>query len=187
MKFVCSDGDEASRALLDVEPVRAAGHELVWYDGAPASAHEWISRLDGADGVVLMWRLPRGVLSAVPTVRVVSFAGSGAGSYVPLDEAERCGVTVCNVPHYGANAVAEHAFALAFALARRVCEGDALVRGGSWRPGELAGLELAGRRLAVVGARGGTRRAVRPARATLRRVGRRLAPRRPPARDGAVR
>jgi phosphoglycerate dehydrogenase-like enzyme len=151
MRFVCADGDEEARALLDVERARAAGHELVWHDGAPADEDEWVRRLDGADGVMLMWGLPRGVLPAVPTVRVVSFAGSGAASYVPLDEAERCGVTVCNVPSYGANAIAEHAFALAFALARRVCEGDALVRSGSWRPGALAGLELAGRRLGVVG------------------------------------
>jgi phosphoglycerate dehydrogenase-like enzyme len=152
MRFVCADGDDASRALLDVEPARAAGHELVWHDGAPVDADEWIGRLDGADGVMLMWGIPRGVLEAVPTVRVVSFAGSGAEGYVPLDEAEGCGVTVCNVPSYGANAVAEHAFALAFALARRVCEGDALVRRGGWRPGALGGLELTGRRLGVVGA-----------------------------------
>lgn len=102
MRFVCADGDEAARSLLDPEPARAAGHELVWHDGSPADRDEWIRRRDGADGVMLMWGIPRGVLSGVPSVRVVSFAGSGAGSYVPLDEAARCGVTVCNVQSYGA-------------------------------------------------------------------------------------
>jgi phosphoglycerate dehydrogenase-like enzyme len=91
------------------------------------------------------------VLSAAPSLRVLSFAGSGAGSYVPMREAERCGVLVCNVPSYGANAVAEHAIALAFALARRVCEGDQVVRGGHWGPGTLSGMELMNRRLGVVG------------------------------------
>jgi phosphoglycerate dehydrogenase-like enzyme len=151
MKFVCADGDEQSRALLDLGPVEEAGHELVWYDGQPAGDDEWRERLDRADGVLLMWGIPRGILSAVPSVRVVSFAGSGASTYIPMDEAEGRGITVCNVPSYGANAVAEHAFALAFALARRVCEGDALVRSGRWRPGALGGIELAGRRLGVVG------------------------------------
>jgi phosphoglycerate dehydrogenase-like enzyme len=152
MKFVCADGDEQSRALLDLDPVREAGHELVWHNGRPRDVEDWIGRLDEAEGVMLMWGLPGGVLTAVPSVRVVSFAGSGAGSYVPMDEADRRGVVVCNVPSYGANAVAEHAFALAFALARKVCEGDQLVRSGRWRPGALDGLELAGRRLGVVGA-----------------------------------
>jgi phosphoglycerate dehydrogenase-like enzyme len=152
MKFVCADGDEQARALLEEAPVRDAGHELVWFDGRPADESEWLDRLDGADGVMLMWDIPPGVLTAAESVCVVSFAGSGAGSYVPMDEANRRGVVVCNVPSYGANAVAEHAFALAFAVARKVCDGDRLVRTGRWRPGALGGVELAGRRLGVVGA-----------------------------------
>lgn len=152
MRFVCADGDEQFQALLDLTPVRAAGHELVWFNGRPNDVDEWRRRVGDAEGVMLMWDLPRGVLSAVPSVRVVSFAGSGAGSYVPVEEADQRGVVVCNVPSYGANAVAEHAFALAFALARKVCEGDRLVRSGNWRPGALGGDELAGRRLGVVGA-----------------------------------
>jgi phosphoglycerate dehydrogenase-like enzyme len=152
MKCVCADGNEQFQALLDLTPVRAAGHELVWFNGRPPDADEWRRRVDEAEGVMLMWDLPRGILSAVPSVRVVSFAGSGAGSYVPMEEADQRGVMVCNVPSYGANAVAEHAFALAFALARKVCEGDRLVRSGNWRPGALGGVELAGRRLGVVGA-----------------------------------
>jgi phosphoglycerate dehydrogenase-like enzyme len=152
MKFVCADGDERLRGALDLEPVHDRGHELVWHDGPPADDDEWVRRLDEANGVMLMWGLPRGILSAVPSIRVVSFAGSGAGSYVPMDEAEGRGVVVCNVPSYGANAVAEHAFALAFALARQIRAGDLLVRDGRWQPGALDGLELAGRQLGVVGA-----------------------------------
>ncbi|MFL6043098.1 MAG: 2-hydroxyacid dehydrogenase [Gaiellales bacterium] len=151
MKLVCVDGEEQFRAVLDLEPVRAAGHQLAWYDGTPSDADDWRRRLDGADGAMLMWGMPEGVLSSAPALRVVSFAGSGAASYVPMAEAERCGITVCNVPSYGANAIAEHAVAMAFALARRLCEGDALVRTGAWGPGALSGFELTGRRMGVVG------------------------------------
>src|SRR5439155_12885937 len=112
MRFVCADGEKQFKAVLDTEPVQSQGHELVWYDGPPEDVDEWRGRLDGAEGVMLMWGIPAGVLSAVPSLRVISFAGSGAASYVPLDEAARCGVTICNVPSYGANAVAEHALAL---------------------------------------------------------------------------
>jgi D-3-phosphoglycerate dehydrogenase len=67
-----------------------------------------------------------------------------------MDEARACGVAVCNVPIYGANAVAEHALALALAVARGVAAGDAAVRQGEWA--QARGLELGGRRLGVVGA-----------------------------------
>jgi phosphoglycerate dehydrogenase-like enzyme len=151
VRFVCVDGEEQFESVLDRGPLEASGHELVWYDGRPADLAEWHRRLDGADGVMLMWGMPEGVLPGAPSVRVVSFAGSGAGSYVPMEEARAAGVTVCNVPSYGANAVAEHAVALAFALARQLLEGDRLVRGGDWAPGVLTGVELSGRRLGVVG------------------------------------
>jgi phosphoglycerate dehydrogenase-like enzyme len=151
LRFVCVDGEEQFRAVLDETPLQQAGHELVWYDGRPGTAAEWRSRLDGADGAMLMWDMPEGVLEGAPSLRVISFAGSGAASYVPIAEAARFGVTVCNVPSYGANAIAEHAVALAFALARRLLEGDALVRGGDWGPGALSGVELRGRQLGVVG------------------------------------
>lgn len=151
VRFVCVDGEEQFESVLDKGPLEGSGHELVWYDGRPSDLEEWTRRLDGADGVMLMWGMPEGVLSAAPSVSVVSFAGSGAGSYVPMAEARACGVTVCNVPSYGANAVAEHALACAFALARQLRDGDRLVREGAWGPGALTGVELSGRRLGVVG------------------------------------
>jgi phosphoglycerate dehydrogenase-like enzyme len=153
VRLVCADGEPQYRRLLDpdqLERLEADRHELVWFDRVPDSADGWIERLDGADGVLLLWRLPPGVLRASPSVQVVSFVGTGVETYVDLDEARAAGVTVCNVPRYGANAVAEHALALILTVARRVSDGDRAVRGGAWEQAE--GLELRGRRLGVVGA-----------------------------------
>jgi phosphoglycerate dehydrogenase-like enzyme len=163
MRFVCPDGEPQFRGVL--EDLHAAGHELDWYNGPPRDRHEWDERLRRADGLLLMWSLPTGLLSIHRSVRVVSFAGTGVESYIDMDEARSCGVAVCNVPRYGANAIAEHAFALAFAVARRVVEGDRLVRAGAWGPGQTSGLELRGRRLGVVGAGPIGTRAVEIARA----------------------
>jgi phosphoglycerate dehydrogenase-like enzyme len=149
VRFVCADGEEQYRSLLHGADLGA--NELDWADGRPGDEREWSRRLLGAEGLLLLWGLPSGVLTASPHVRVVSFAGSGAGSYVDLDEAGSLGVTICNVPRYGANAVAEHAVALALAVARQIPLGDRLVRSGRWGPGEYAGLELRGGRLGVVG------------------------------------
>jgi phosphoglycerate dehydrogenase-like enzyme len=152
MRFVCADGEPQYRRLLTDAQLRqldAEGHELDWFDGAPDSVEGWVERLRGAGGLFLLWRLPPGVL-AETSLRVVSFAGTGVEMYVDLDEARAHGVTVCNVPHYGANAVAEHALALLLAVARVVPAGDLAVRAGSWSQTE--GVELRGRQLGVVGA-----------------------------------
>src|SRR5919108_3436368 len=153
VRLVCADGEPQYRRLLSEEQlarVEAEGHELAWFDGAPDSIDGWIERLRGAEGLLLLWRLPQGVLAASPSLRVVSFVGTGVETYVELDEARAAGLTVCNVPRYGANAVAEHALALVLAVARRVADGDRAVRAGAWEQTE--GLELRGRRLGVVGA-----------------------------------
>jgi phosphoglycerate dehydrogenase-like enzyme len=153
MRFVCADGEPQYRRLLgDDQLVRleADGHELAWFDDTPGSADGWVERLRGADGLLLLWRLPHGVLAASPSLQVISFVGTGAETYVDVDEVRAAGVTLCNVPQYGANAVAEHALALMLAVARRVPEGDRAVRAGSWEQTE--GLELRGRQLGVVGA-----------------------------------
>lgn len=154
MRIVCADGEPQYRRRLgrdQLDRLEAEGHELVWFDGAPDSVDGWIERLRGAEGLLLLWRLPAGVLSASPGVRVVSFVGTGVETYVEMDEARAAGVTVCNVPpDASANAVAEHALALMLAVARGLVDRDRAVRAGEWE--QIESLELRGRRLGVVGA-----------------------------------
>jgi phosphoglycerate dehydrogenase-like enzyme len=76
--------------------------------------------------------------------------GTGVSPSVDLTVAAQHAVAVCNVPAYGANSVAEHAIALAFAVARNIPQGDADIRQGRF-PVRF-GLELAGKTLGVVGA-----------------------------------
>ena len=65
------------------------------------------------------------------TCRVIVRSGIGVDS-VHLDTAARLGYTVANVPDYGTEAVAQHAFAMAMAGTRRIVEADTIVRGGGW-------------------------------------------------------
>ena len=84
-----------------------------------------------------------------PQVRRIVFMGTGAGTYVDLEQAHARGVRVDTISGYGDQAVAEHALALTFAAARQVARMDRDVRAGMWRP--LQGLQLAGRKVAVIG------------------------------------
>lgn len=153
-RIVCADGDEGYRALLGDELLNelgAAGVELVWHDGAPIDEASWLARIGDADGLLLLWTLPDDVLRASAALRVIAWVGSGVGTFINVPLATKCGVAVCNTPNYGANAVAEHALGLMFALARGTVAHDRALRAGGWPREEVLGFELAGKTLGVVG------------------------------------
>jgi D-3-phosphoglycerate dehydrogenase / 2-oxoglutarate reductase len=87
------------------------------------------------------------VLDAGP-LRVVVRFGSGTDN-VDLEAARRRGVRVAATPGANARSVAELAIGLLLALARHLVLHDRDVRSGSWS--RRTGMELAGRRLGVVG------------------------------------
>lgn len=150
--FVCPDGETRYRELLDaglIAQLEHEGHELRWFEPPPDSLEEYVRRVDGADGILLMYELPESVLEACPSVKAVFYAGTGYERFVPEKFAAAHDVVICNVPDYGANAIAEHTLALIFAAARQIPRGDRLIRGGVWH--DYEGRELRGSRLGVVG------------------------------------
>jgi glyoxylate reductase len=73
---------------------------------------------------------------------------------VDFEAAARHGVIVTNTPDVLTRAVAEHALALMLAAAKRIAEGDRLVRAGEWQGwsvNPIQTLELGGRTLGIVG------------------------------------
>jgi D-3-phosphoglycerate dehydrogenase len=114
---------------------------------------ELAARLDGArvalNGHI---RMDAATFAASPALRSVVFLGTGAASYIDLDDAAAAGITVRTVKGYGDRSIAEHSFALALAAARRVAAMDRDLRAGRWDP--LGGMELSGRCFGVIGAGG---------------------------------
>jgi phosphonate dehydrogenase len=102
--------------------------------------------------VTMADRVDRGMLERYPRLRVVSGALKGPDN-IDVDECTRRGVLVTVEPHLLTEPTAELAVALLLAVARRVREGDALVRNGDftgWRP-QLYGLGLTGTAVGIVG------------------------------------
>ena len=122
--------------------------------GRPGDPAAYLERLGDAAGVMLGWDLPVEVMRRAPRLEIVSYLGTGAANFVDLAEAVRLGITVCNTPGYGDNAVAEHALALLLALARRVPRLDRGLRQAGQRAEwgqSQPGFELRGRTLGLVG------------------------------------
>ncbi|MBT1169900.1 NAD(P)-dependent oxidoreductase [Bifidobacterium sp. SO4] len=84
-------------------------------------------------------------------VGCIVFSGTGVASYINLALARELGVRICNAVHYGDNAVAEHTFALLLELVRHVGELSRGVKSGVWANPHGDGLQLAGRRLGIIG------------------------------------
>ncbi|HET9595247.1 MAG TPA: D-glycerate dehydrogenase [Anaeromyxobacteraceae bacterium] len=104
-------------------------------------------------GVTYLDRIDGPLLDALPTVRHVASYGVGV-NHVDLDAARSRGVLVTNTPGVLTDATADMAMALLLAAARRVVEGDRVVRAGGWTeadPGWMLGTEVTGKTLGIVG------------------------------------
>ncbi len=117
-------------------------------------AHEFVSTLAPDVEVVspfIYSKLTADVLATLPKLKLVTTRSTGF-DHIDVAECARRGITVCNVPAYGENTVAEHTFALILALSRKVHEAFVRVRAGNYSLDGLRGFDLKGKTIGVVGA-----------------------------------
>ncbi len=146
----------SSSALpVDLRPLLGEASLEVPKEGQ-LSRGELLELLPKADGLIALLnvRVDSELLAAGKRLKIVANFAVGYDN-VDLAEATRRGVVVTNTPDVLTDATADFAFTLLLAAARRLGEGERLVRAGAWQgwaPGLLLGTELRGRRLGVVGA-----------------------------------
>ena len=130
-----------------IEPLVAAGLDVRYRDvDAACPPDELAALVAPAAGLfcLLSERIDGALLDAAPNLRIVANMAVGYDNVDVVACAER-GVVVTNTPDVLTDATADLTWALLLAVARRVAEGDRLVRGGNWtgwRPGELLGTGL---------------------------------------------
>lgn len=98
-------------------------------------------------------RVDERLLAGLPRLRHLASYGVGV-NHLDLDACRRRGLLVTNTPGVVTEATAEHALALLLACARRVAEGDRVIRRGGWTsvdPAFLLGTSLDGKTLGLVG------------------------------------
>jgi glyoxylate reductase len=122
----------------------------------PVTRDELLASVRDCDGLVAMLadRIDAALLDAAPRLRVVANFAVGTDN-VDIPAAGARGVWVTNTPGVLTDATAELAWALVFAAARRIAEGDRYVRERrftGWAPMLMRGLQLRGKTLGIVGA-----------------------------------
>lgn len=90
------------------------------------------------------------VIDGIPTLKLVATRTAGT-DHIDCAFAAQKGIAVKNVPAYGPEAVAEHAFALLLAAARRVPQADRRVRSGDMTRAGLEGIGFSGKTAGVLG------------------------------------
>jgi glyoxylate reductase len=132
----------------------AASVEL--YNGPGVIASDELKRrLPGKHALICLLTDPvtADVIDAGRDLAVISNIAVGYDN-IDVAHAKRRGIVVTNTPDVLTSAVAEFTWALILAAARRVVEGDRVLRRGEWKGWALdfmLGAELAGKQLGIVG------------------------------------
>ena len=92
-------------------------------------------------------------MDAAPGLKIVANIAVGYDN-IDVPAARARGIVVTNTPDVLTEAVAEFTWALILGIARRVAEGDRLIRAGAWKGWALdfmLGMELRGKQLGIIG------------------------------------
>jgi len=126
------------------------GHELEFVK-EPLNKDN-VNQVKGVDvvSVFIYSKIDKEVLSILPKLKAIVTRSTGF-DHISIKEARKQNITVCNVPTYGANTVAEHTFALILALSRNVHK--SYVRGikNNYSIEGLKGFDIKGKTLGVIG------------------------------------
>ncbi len=133
---------------FESDPFAGIAEATYFYD--LPSEEEFLSRCEGAEVLCWSWiNLTHEMLDAMTSVKMICYVGVGPQAQVDMKYLWSKGITICNTPHYGDDAVAEHAIALMLSLARQVIKADRSVRDGKWE--RFEGSPIRGATMGVLG------------------------------------
>ena len=156
MKIVILDGHTENPGDLSWAGFEALG-DLTVYDRTPDDDGEIVRRIGDAEAVYTnKTPIRRGILERCPALRFIGVLATGY-NVVDIPAADDHGVTVCNVPAYGTNAVAQFAIAMLLEICHGVAHHSAAVHEGRWERcpdfcfWDTPQIELDGKTLGVIG------------------------------------
>jgi lactate dehydrogenase-like 2-hydroxyacid dehydrogenase len=133
-----------------------AQHDVeVWPERLPPPRAELLARAPELEGLLSLLTDPvdAELIDAAPRLRAISNYAVGVDN-VDVEAATARGIPVGNTPDVLTESTADLALALLLAIARRLAEGEAIVRAGEWRtwePGLMLGRDLHGATVGIVG------------------------------------
>ncbi|MBC7128809.1 MAG: D-glycerate dehydrogenase [Thermoplasmatales archaeon] len=145
-----------TRRLPDEGMELLKGHEIEIYEGdTPPSKEEIIEGVRGKDALICLLtdKIDAEVMENGKNLKVIANYAVGIDN-IDIAEATKRGIFVTNTPGVLTETVADLAWALMMAIARRIVEGDEFMRQKKfkgWAPMLLLGRDIYGKTLGVIG------------------------------------
>lgn len=126
-----------------------------WSDAERPPRDEVLRRVKDREGLIclLTEKINEELLRAAPKLRIVANVAVGFDN-IEVDACTRRGVVATNTPGVLDETTADFAWTLLMAVARRLSEGEALARSGTWKGwnlDQLCGSDVWGKTLGIVG------------------------------------
>lgn len=142
--------------VIPVEILKKQFEVAVNSEDRTLTKEELIENLKDKDAVItqLADKVEKEVLENSPNLKIIANYAVGFNN-IDIAEATKRGIQVTNTPDVLSDTTAEMAWALLFAVTRRIYEGDKYVREGKWdsfSPNLLLGQDVTGKTLGVIGA-----------------------------------
>lgn len=152
MKIVVMEplGIAAEQVETLAAPLKAAGHEFVYYATKETDQTKLLARIQEAEILVLANQPLSGeLIKACPQLKMLAVAFTGV-DHIDMAACRERGLVVCNAAGYSTNAVAELTLGLAISVIRNIVPCDERCRHAGTKDG-LVGFELYGKTFGVVG------------------------------------
>ena len=165
MKITILDMDTASiGGDVSLDALAELGEIKIFGKTGREDTSELISDSDAV--ICNKTRITREVMESCPNLKYVGLMGTGFDQ-VELSAAEEMRITVCNVPAYSSDAVAQHTFGLILNYYGRIAEYTADCAAGGWTEKKYLSVfgrpmhELAGKTIGLIGCGGIGKRVAR--------------------------
>ncbi|MEI8377983.1 MAG: NAD(P)-dependent oxidoreductase [bacterium] len=151
MKIVCFDVKDYERNML--EKLSEIADELVLIeDSFHSNFANNLEKIKDADIISVFVNSMVGSddLSQLPNLKFIATRSTGF-SHIDLDYCQENGIAVSTVPRYGDVTIAEYAFALLLASAKKIVLSSSDLKNGVIEPDNYIGIDLFGKTVGVIG------------------------------------
>lgn len=125
-------------------------HELKFFEGALNEKD--ITKIKDCEvlSVFIYSKITKNMLDRLPKLKLVATRSTGF-DHIDVEECRKRGIIVTNVPFYGENTVAEHAFGLILTLSRNIHKSYVRTLRDDFSIDDLMGFDLKGKTIGLVG------------------------------------
>ncbi len=129
---------------------KLTGHALQFLNGKLSLENARQIKDFDAVSVFIYSKVDEQVIREIPNLKLITTRSTGF-DHINIDACKKQGITICNVPSYGENTVAEHTFALILSLSRHMCKACIRRFEQDFSIDGLEGFDLKGKTIGIVG------------------------------------